>query len=295
MEKTSSVTVQVMLEPPVIPFHKKSDLRLVIEYPESVTYTIPDIKRFIGDLSASEPILQSDKGYLTKGKKRDIIIWKIDAVHPGEYPIGPIEIQTSDGEISQSSELTLRVRDLTPEEEAAVQDFAPDAPVPIPKHVPIMWPLMSALAVSSLIFLYLYKKIKNQAAFAENAPQVPPWEKAYARLRELDQKRLPNLGEHDLFYVELSAILREYIEERFSIRAPELTTQEFLAEAAKTNALSVEQQRLVVRFLLQSDKVKFARHTPTLTEMRDAFAYVVHFVDETIPREIPAVEASATC
>ena len=51
---------------------------------------------------------------------------------------------------------------------------------------------------------------------------------ALARLDELDL-----LGKGDLegYFVYLSAILREFVERRFGLRAPERTTEEFLREA----------------------------------------------------------------
>ncbi len=63
------------------------------------------------------------------------------------------------------------------------------------------------------------------------------------------------------FYVEISAVVRQYLENRFELRAPELTTDEFLQLAAAGGELSNEHQLLLAEFLSQADRVKFASGT----------------------------------
>ncbi len=60
------------------------------------------------------------------------------------------------------------------------------------------------------------------------------------------------------FYVEISSVIRQYLENRFEVRAPELTTDEFLQLAAAESELSSEHQQLLAEFLNQADRVKFA-------------------------------------
>jgi len=114
-------------------------------------------------------------------------------------------------------------------------------------------------------------------------PVRPPWETAYGRLRELDAANYPEQGEYETFYVELSSIVREYIEGRFHIHAPEQTTPEFLSESARSGALTDAHQRRLGRFLKHSDRVKFAQYEPSIEEMERSFTLVLHFIDETIP------------
>ncbi len=60
------------------------------------------------------------------------------------------------------------------------------------------------------------------------------------------------------FFVAISAIVRRYLEDRFDLRAPELTTEEFLALAGSASSLSHDHQHLLRDFLRQADLVKFA-------------------------------------
>ena len=58
----------------------------------------------------------------------------------------------------------------------------------------------------------------------------PAHEIAYERLRKLVERDLIKSEQIKQFYEEISNILRHYIEDRFDLRAPERTTEEFLME-----------------------------------------------------------------
>ncbi|HVR74919.1 MAG TPA: hypothetical protein VMT52_11330 [Planctomycetota bacterium] len=113
-------------------------------------------------------------------------------------------------------------------------------------------------------------------------PEVPPHEVAYDALRRLVAMGLIEKGQVELFFVHLSAILREYIERRFHVRAPERTTEEFLDEATRDPALAQHRARLG-RFLSLCDQVKFARHDPDEDSIQAAFDTLKQFLVETIP------------
>jgi hypothetical protein len=75
--------------------------------------------------------------------------------------------------------------------------------------------------------------------------------------------RLPD-GEEQVppFVDAVSSVLRAYVEERFGARAPESTTEEFLAELARRHDALSGHSGPLERFLRACDLVKFARHRP---------------------------------
>lgn len=83
------------------------------------------------------------------------------------------------------------------------------------------------------------------------------------------------------FYVDLSSIVRQYLEHRFELRAPDLTTEEFLEHAAKARDLSSDHRSLLRDFLRQADLVKFAGRSATEAEMRDSSDLAARFLEET--------------
>jgi len=125
---------------------------------------------------------------------------------------------------------------------------------------------------------------------------------AFGRLAVLEGRGLPEGRDAaDAWYVELSDIVRRYIEDRFGIRAPELTTEEFLREARRLDALNepgtvapsgVPQEEyslprlgdfagLLSAFLESCDRVKFAGHEPAADESQAALGRARRLVEET--------------
>lgn len=104
---------------------------------------------------------------------------------------------------------------------------------------------------------------------------------ARARLDALEARGTPKAGEADAWYVELSSIVRRYIEDRFGVRAPELTTEEFLREARASSELAAAHAALLESFLERCDRVKFAAYRPDERESRDALAAARRFLEET--------------
>jgi hypothetical protein len=140
----------------------------------------------------------------------------------------------------------------------------------------------------TLIFIVLMLR-GRQAALAPELVKTP-WQVAKERLALLEARHLPQQGKFDAYYVDLSAILRYYIEGRFQLHAPERTTPEFLAETVGQSYFSPEQEVFLSRFLRLCDRVKFARFRPDLEEMARSFDEVALFIEDTIPRAAPEPE-----
>jgi hypothetical protein len=105
-------------------------------------------------------------------------------------------------------------------------------------------------------------------------------------LQRLEQQNLIGQQQIDAFYVQLSAILRRYVEWRFRLRAPEQTTEEFLSAALMSGELLTTHRDSLRTFLQHCDLVKFARHEPTADDMRRTFDSATAFVNQTADDQI---------
>ena len=143
------------------------------------------------------------------------------------------------------------------------------------------------LVAAGLAAAVLLLRRRREKAVGER--RVPPHEWALRELGRLEAERLIEAERFHAFYFRLSDIVRQYIERRFSIMAPERTTEEFLHEARRSALLAEEHKDLLARFLRAADLVKFARHEPSVDESREALAAARRFVEETVPA--PAREA----
>ena len=109
----------------------------------------------------------------------------------------------------------------------------------------------------------------------------PAHELAYERLHALVQAKLIETGQIKAFYERISNILRHYIEDRFQVRAPEQTTEEFLQELSRTDALPADDKAGLGDFLASCDLVKFARHEPQTEHIQTTFDLVKGFIEKT--------------
>jgi len=113
----------------------------------------------------------------------------------------------------------------------------------------------------------------------------PPWETARKRLKELFAENLPGKGQIKEYYSRLSDIVRQYMEDRFDLRAPEMTTEEFLFSLRASSQLNLTQKEALKDFLTCCDMVKFAKYPSHAQEMVQSFVLAERLIDETAQRE----------
>lgn len=124
--------------------------------------------------------------------------------------------------------------------------------------------LAGLAALGALVFLAV-RRIRLMVKIH----RMSPIERALYELGELLKKGLPGRGFYKDFYVELTMVVRRYIERRHDVRAPNLTTEEFLRAAQANAAFTPEAVAELKTFLESADMVKFAGVEAT-PEMADA-------------------------
>lgn len=155
-----------------------------------------------------------------------------------------------------------------------IRDIAP--PVDIPSGLAWLWWVLAALAVL-IAAIVLWRWWRRRAVKVPIAPPLP----AHIRAKQRLQEALALIAQPKPFVIAVSDTARWYLEERFSFRAPERTTEEFLHELQRTDRLARDQKDSLGEFLQSCDLVKFARYEPGETELRDLHSAAVRLVDET--------------
>ena len=164
-------------------------------------------------------------------------------------------------------------------------DAADIRDIKAPEPVPVDWRpyylLGSGLLAAALLAWGLYRLLNRREAAHPAAPPRPAHEVAYGELERLRARGLVAKGAFKEYYSALTSIVRTYLEQRFGVRAPEMTTEEFLLATARDVRLQATHRRLLGEFLAESDLVKFAKHLPTIGDSERAFDAARRFVDET--------------
>ena len=177
--------------------------------------------------------------------------------------------------------LTVEVKSVIPENEDPqdIKDIPDPVELPVNYTALLVWIVVGLIVIAGGVtaFLWLKKRKKSQ----DETVRKPPHVIAYEQLQMLMASGLIEEGRIEEYYVLLSDTVRIYLENRFGLRAPEMTTEEFLAAAANNSILKDEHKKLLSRFLTHCDLVKFARYGPDVEEMKSAYESAKQFVHET--------------
>jgi hypothetical protein len=165
-------------------------------------------------------------------------------------------------------------------------------PVDLPPNYFWLFVLLGLLIVVGLIFLVRWLRGKMTRQKAKPVIVRPAWEIAREELAALEKENLPGKGNVEAYFVRLSAIIRHYLERRFSLSAPEMTTDEFLLHIKTSTVLNLQQKDSLREFLTVSDMVKFARYSSSSKEMDDALVVANRLIEETIPQPDPVSKTS---
>jgi hypothetical protein len=151
-----------------------------------------------------------------------------------------------------------------------IEDIRPPIPAP-----PALWAvvIVAILLVLAIIAYFLWPSPKPRIV----RPLLP---KELARRRlEKAKARISDNSAYD-FSVEVSDILRSFIEQQFGIKAVRQTTIEFLNEAAQTSHFDLAHQEMLRHFLVDCDAIKFARVAAGKAESEALFEQASAFVEE---------------
>lgn len=159
-----------------------------------------------------------------------------------------------------------------------IKDIRPPVEFPFWGWILIAVAIMITLAA---LAWWLQRNRKPKIIQAPVVPQRPAHEIALEQLENLSHKHYPEAGLFKDFYFHLSNIVRHYLENRFGIKAPEMTTEEFLLFAHTSTLLTDVQKQFLKDFLNGSDMVKFAKHLPTVNEAKANFDLAKKLILET--------------
>ncbi len=279
------ITFRTWVEPKEVTIGDPIRYSVEIKAPEGTELVIPVLSGALGDFTITDfgdvPPTRKD-GWVTITRWYTLTCFETgDQLVPKpkvRYRLPGDEQREAEGE-----ETLVGVKSLLEHSPDAkdIRDIKP------PEELPFDWrpyglvaAVFAAVALAGWGFFYFLNRPRRQYA----PPPRPPHELALAALNKLHAQRLVDEGKFAEYYVQLSAIIRGYLEDGFGVRAPEMTTEEFLAAATADRRLAAAQRRLLGDFLSQADLVKFARHLPTLNDTQSAYEAARRFVEETRPQ-----------
>lgn len=140
---------------------------------------------------------------------------------------------------------------------------------------------ISAGVALFLIALLLFLAWRWRNRVIPPPPPIPAHRKAEKALEQLRGDPIWTTPNVDASAVALSLILRTYIEDRFGIQAPDLTTEEFLLSVEQEAPWPEEKQAGLKRFFTATDRIKFAGDRPEREVLDELMSSVEEFIAST--------------
>lgn len=130
--------------------------------------------------------------------------------------------------------------------------------------------------------VYTLWRISRRIHRAIKLRRMSPRERALYELNELLEQDLIVKQKIKEFYLELTMIVRRYIERAHNIKAPEQTTEEFLVAATRNPDFNREVTLKLKAFLQTADLVKFAVYRPEPTVIDNTLATARNYIDTDV-------------
>ncbi len=156
---------------------------------------------------------------------------------------------------------------------------------------PLPWGWIAGVLLA-LVLLAVGVWYLRQRRRAAGMPEVPPHELAFGALESLRQSDFDDPEAVRRFHFAISEVVRAYVEGRFGLNATDLTTEEIFAGLEVLPELNVEDGLTLRLFLLGTDRVKFADHTPSEQEIEETYDGALGFVEATMPVADPEEKAA---
>ena len=228
----------------------------------------------IGDFEIKDSGSETKKGFF--GADETKYWYYIAAYSIGKHQILPIAVKyrkrgTGEWKSVRTGVLSITIESVLPTGKPPVDIKDVKGPF---GYFEVNWLIISGiailLAVITLVILFILRK--------KPLPVKLPHETALEELEAIKGNFLKNSDVKE-YYAGISDCVRRYIERFFKLKAPEMTTEEFLGSLRESTLLPLDQKDLLKDFLNACDMVKFAKYMPQKGEMEAVFLAAKKFID----------------
>ena len=138
--------------------------------------------------------------------------------------------------------------------------------------------------VAAIIFIVIRIKQHKPIITIPQAPPLPADVRALDALETLRQQQLWQQGRVKDYHTQLTDIVRNYLEETYSIPSTEMTSDQTLDAFHSCSAYTEEASSQLQQMLQTADMVKFAKSQPQPYQHDLSMTQAVNFVKLTAPK-----------
>ena len=256
-----------------------------VVHDDSVQVDMPGFAANLGQFEIRDYSLEEPRK--SGGKIITEASYTITTFFTGEFEIPPVAVSytmgTDSAHVLMTEPIKIVVESLLASEAGDIRDVKNPVEIPRDWWQRLRWPVLGLLALllaaAAIFMLRRYKAGKSILPVRET-PARPAHEVAIEALNRLAASDLISRGEIKQFYIEMSEIIRQYINNRYFVVALEMTTTEVLC-GLMTQGLGGEIEDHFRTFLNRCDLVKFAKFIPSENQHQDTVKLAYQIIDET--------------
>jgi hypothetical protein len=264
-----------------------------VVHDDSVQVEMPGFAANLGqfeirDYSLAEP-RKSDGKIITEAS------YTITTFFTGEFEIPPVAVTytigTDSTHVLMTEPIKIVVESLLASEAGDIRNVKDPVEIPRDWWQRLRWPILGLLAVllvAAVVFIIRRYRAGKSILPIREVPPRPAHEKALEALEHLIADDLIGRGEIKQFYIEISEIIRQYINDRYFVVALEMTTTEVLSGLTAQD-MGEEIEGHFGTFLNRCDLVKFAKFIPSENQHQDTVKLAYQIIHET-KADIPEPE-----
>ena len=264
----SSISIDSKVDKSTITIGDLVTYSIIVTHEAEVQVELPELGANLGafeirDYTVYEPVSQNTKSIA----QFDYIISTFEV---GEFEIPPLSFfysfpPDSTKHVLKTRKLKILVESLKPSEEGDIRGIKDPLVLPRNYRKWIIWGSIgfaSLILACALFYIWRRKRAGKGLLPEKIVPARPAHEIALEELTAIKESSLLQEGKVKEFYVQISEVIRRYVEGRYFIVAMELTTFE-LIENLQRSEISAEEIEMFHEFLITCDLVKFAKYKPT--------------------------------
>lgn len=287
--QAQEIQVSAKLEHSTIALGDQTVLRLIAHLPLTAQLNFPNLSDTISAKIQIVEVGKTDtlKDAQSPGFHTISRAYKITSFEPGVHVVPSFAFNSKAGSFSTLS-LPLEVKEVKVDTTKAIFDIKQPMSV---SYTFVDWMrdnwhwLVFGLVILIMIVLlwFYYRKLRKlkPVVVAPPKPQLPPHVHAMEQLQSLRNKKLWQQDEVKQYHIELTDIIREYLEKRYEIHAMEQTSEEIFT-VLKAMEIQEQDRSKLKQILLLADLVKFAKAKPLSIENEQSMDNAIAFIHGTV-------------
>lgn len=283
---SQEVTIKAGFDSTSILIGDHVNFTITVEQPADINVSIPLFKDTLNNHLEILSGPRKDTSVIPGNRLRIIDSYLVTSFDSGHHRLNPVYAEIDDNNgikrfYSDYSVLEVnRVRISPPDTATKIFDIIAPYRVPLTLGEIFPWLLVVLLLAAIAWMIKRLIDLNRKSIGTRSAPEViePAHLIAFRELEKLKNDQLWQKGETKKYYTRLTEILREYIENRYSIFSMEMTTSETLEALVRTGFRKDEYYKALRSVLTSADLVKFAKYRPLPEENETCFTESWNFI-----------------